>query len=143
MSSSKICLAPLRFGAGLKGKLLDAMKWGTPSITTSIGAEGMHGDLNYSGIVSEDTESFARAAVQLYTSEEQWEVTQKQGFLIINQRFQKSIFKDAFLKRISEIEENLKLHRNSNFMGQILQHHTLKSTQYMSKWIEEKNKKSQ
>jgi glycosyltransferase involved in cell wall biosynthesis len=143
MSTSKVCLAPLRFGAGLKGKLLDAMKWGTPSITTSIGAEGMHGDLNYSGIVSEDTESFARAAVQLYTSEEQWEVTQKQGFQIINQRFQKSIFKDAFLKRISEIEENLKLHRNSNFMGQILQHHTLKSTQYMSKWIEEKNKKSQ
>jgi glycosyltransferase involved in cell wall biosynthesis len=39
-------LAPLRFGAGIKGKLLEAMQCGTPNITTtSIGAESMHGDL--------------------------------------------------------------------------------------------------
>jgi glycosyltransferase involved in cell wall biosynthesis len=35
----RVCLAPLRFGAGQKGKLLDAMHFGTPSVTTSIGAE--------------------------------------------------------------------------------------------------------
>lgn len=41
MSSAKILLAPIRFGAGIKGKLLDAMKAGTPSITTWVGAEGI------------------------------------------------------------------------------------------------------
>ncbi len=56
MKSAKICLAPLRFGAGLKGKFIDAMKNGTPSITTTIGAEGLAGDFPFSGIVSDDIE---------------------------------------------------------------------------------------
>jgi len=142
MSSAKICLAPLRFGAGLKGKLLDAMKYGTPSVTTSIGAEGMHGKMNFSGIVSDDAESFANAAVQLYTSEEKWNEAQRNGFQIVNQRFQKSIFQQSFLSKISETKENLEANRSSNFIGQMLQHHSMKSTQYMSKWIEEKNKKN-
>ena len=42
MSNARVCLSPLRFGAGIKGKFLDAMNSGTPSITTPIGAEGMH-----------------------------------------------------------------------------------------------------
>eukprot|EP01052_Picozoa_sp_SAG31_P081938 SAG31_NODE_41910_length_274_cov_0.577143_1_plen_47_part_01 len=37
MQRARVCLAPLRFGAGLKGKLLDAMLYGTPGVTTSIG----------------------------------------------------------------------------------------------------------
>ncbi len=141
MCSSKVCLAPLRFGAGLKGKLLDAMKFGTPSVTTTIGAEGMHGELSFSGIVSDKVESFAKAAVQLYTSEEKWLQAQQNGFQIFKSRFQKSDFKKSFSLKISELKENLHQHRNSNFIGQILQHHSLKSTQFMSKWIEEKNKK--
>ena len=44
-------LAPLQFGAGLKGKLLDAMLYGIPSVTTSIGAEAMHDDLPWNGSV--------------------------------------------------------------------------------------------
>ncbi|MBL4775870.1 MAG: glycosyltransferase [Mariprofundus sp.] len=43
MQQAKLCLAPLRFGAGIKTKLADAMRNGTPSISTSIGAEGMSG----------------------------------------------------------------------------------------------------
>jgi len=36
---------------------------------------------------------------------------------------------------------NLSQHRKANFIGSVLQHHLLSSTKYMSKWIEEKNKK--
>ncbi|MGB5498254.1 MAG: glycosyltransferase, partial [Maribacter sp.] len=49
IGQSRVNLAPLRFGAGIKGKLIDAMQCGTPSITTAIGAEGMHGVLPWSG----------------------------------------------------------------------------------------------
>ena len=35
-------LAPLRFGAGIKGKIVDGMRMGVPSVTTSIGAESLH-----------------------------------------------------------------------------------------------------
>ena len=45
MGRARVNLAPLRFGAGLKGKLIDAMYNGTPSVTTSIGAEGLHAQL--------------------------------------------------------------------------------------------------
>ncbi len=34
-------MAPLPFGAGLKGKFIDAMTQGTPNVTTAVGAEGM------------------------------------------------------------------------------------------------------
>ena len=49
MRASRVCLAPLRFGAGLKGKLIEAMLNGTPSITTSMGAEGIHGVMKWPG----------------------------------------------------------------------------------------------
>ncbi len=41
MHKYKACLAPLRFGAGLKGKIVDAWQHGLPVCTTPIGAEGM------------------------------------------------------------------------------------------------------
>jgi hypothetical protein len=44
------------------------------------------------------------------------------------------------VKRIVDIADNLKEHRMQNFMGQMLKHHTMKSTLYMAQWIEAKNK---
>jgi hypothetical protein len=41
LGRARVCLAPLRFGAGLKGKILDALAAGTPVVTTAIGAEGI------------------------------------------------------------------------------------------------------
>ena len=41
MQRYRVCLAPLRFGAGLKGKIVDSWAHGTPVCTTPIGAEGM------------------------------------------------------------------------------------------------------
>jgi len=67
VEGARVTLAPLRFGAGLKGKLLDAMVMQTPSVTTSIGAEGMTvPDAPWPGTVADDIESFAGAAVKLY-----------------------------------------------------------------------------
>ena len=44
IEKAKVLLAPLRFGAGIKGKLLEAMQFGTPTITTLVGAESMNGN---------------------------------------------------------------------------------------------------
>ena len=59
MQSAKICLAPLRFGAGLKGKLIDAMKNGTPCIMSTIASEGMFGDIEENGCIEDNPEAFA------------------------------------------------------------------------------------
>ena len=140
LTASRVLLAPLRFGAGLKGKFIDTMQCGTPSVTTTIGVEGMQGDLPWGGEVVDDYDDFATAAVRLYSDEVVWEEAQQKGVQIINKQFQKSDFDTPLRDRITTTLTNIEKHRLANFTGQILQHHTLQSTKYMSKWIEEKNK---
>ena len=140
MKSAKICLAPLRFGAGLKGKFIDAMINGTPSITTSIGVEGLAGDFPFSGIVSDDIDELIQASVKLYTDRKEWLKHQENGIIIINQRFNKPTFSKEFRSYLNKLLNAKEKHRNRNFIGKILQYKTLQSTKYMSKWIAEKNK---
>ena len=140
MQKARVCLAPLRFGAGLKGKLLDAMLYGTPGVTTSIGAEGMYGDLLTPGVIADTPESFAELSVAIYSDKIKWQQNAQRGVEIIKARYNgKAIAKD-FMTRLDALKINLKLHRQSHFVGQILQHHSLQASKYLSKWIEEKNK---
>ncbi len=143
MKTYRLELAPLRFGAGLKGKLLDAMRFGLPSITTEVGAEGMHGELKFGGSITTSNEDFINASVQLYTDKISWQEARKNGFEIIQKRFQKNLFSEQFKEHIRQLSLNLHTHRKQNFLGQILQHHSLQSTKYLSKWIEAKNKNSE
>ena len=139
-TNARVCLAPLQFGAGLKGKLLDAMQFGTPSVTTNIGAEAMHHKLAWNGFIADDPIEFALKSVELYTDEKLWKNAQQSGIEIINSCFSKEKYEKKLLKKIKAIQKKLVKHRLKNFLGAILLHHTLKSTKYMSKWIEEKNK---
>ena len=56
-------------------------------------------------------------------------------------RTPKDAFNEDFIAEINSLLGNLSQHRKVNFVGSMLQHHLLSSTKYMSKWIEEKNKK--
>jgi glycosyltransferase involved in cell wall biosynthesis len=140
VEDSRVVLAPLRFGAGIKGKLTEAMVCGTPSVTTTIGAEGMHEKLPWNGFVSDDLTDFVNNAVELYTNKKVWKKAQKNGIEIINQLYDKEQLESSFIAHIKAVQENLKEHRTLNFMGSLLQYQTLQSTKYMSKWIEAKNR---
>lgn len=139
VEQARIVLAPIRFGAGIKGKLTEAMICGTPSVTTKIGAEGMHNNLPWNGFVCE-LDEFVEKAVELYSNKKLWESSQQKGIDIINQLYDKVILGERFIQRIKQIEENLHEYRKQNFLGNLLQYQTLNSTKYMSRWIEEKNK---
>jgi len=139
MKNYRVQLAPIRFGAGLKGKLLDAMRFGVPSVTTEIGAEGMCAEFPFGGTITTSTDDFINASATLYSQENFWNEAQRNGFNIIQKRFYKNLFTEDFKKRIHTLSANLKNHRQQNFMGQMLHHHTLQSTKYLSKWIAEKN----
>ena len=141
VEDARVCLAPLRMGAGLKGKLVEAMECGTPSITTSIGAEGINGNLDWPGFIEDSPRKFVETAVNLYSNQAVWEKCRKRGATIINQRFDKSVYKNAFMDRIILLQKDIESHRQKNFTGMMLRHHTTASTKYMSRWIEEKNKK--
>lgn len=139
--NARVVLAPIRFGAGIKGKLLDAMQCGTPSVTSSVGAEGMHGTVDWNGFIQDNPNDFAEKAVVLYQDKMVWEESQQNGFEILEQRYKKDFFIRDFVDAIQLLRTHLESHRKANFIGSILHHHLLASTKYLSKWIEEKNKK--
>lgn len=141
MQSARVCLAPLRFGAGIKGKLLEAMIMQTPSVTTNIGAEGMQNDLPWPGKLANNAEDFANAAVELYNNQTDFEHAQQAGNTLLNTLYDKVKLSAALINKIDVISSDLTAHREKNFTGQMLKHHTMRSTQYMAQWIAEKNKK--
>ncbi|MEP2688701.1 glycosyltransferase [Maribacter dokdonensis] len=140
MQNAKVCLAPLRFGAGIKGKLLSAMQNGTPSVTTTLGAEGMHGILDWNGYIENDHSAFVAAAVRLYTKKEAWQTAQDQAKTLINTLYNKTSLESILANSIAQLQKNTATHRKQNFIGSLLQHQTMSATKFMSKWIEEKNR---
>ncbi|QLC66305.1 glycosyltransferase family 4 protein [Flavobacterium sp. LPB0248] len=140
VKNTKVVLAPIRFGAGLKGKLLEAMQCGTPSITTSIGSEAMHENLPWNGFIEDNPAEFAKKAIELYQNENLWKQSQKNGIEIINKCYQKKDYSEKLISLVNSLLIDSKNHRLHNFMGNLLLHHAFKSTMYMSKWIEAKNK---
>lgn len=140
LKQARVLLAPLRFGAGLKGKFADAMKFGTPSVTTKIGAEGMKTSKGWGGALAETPDEIAQKAIQLYSDKSVWVEAQKTGFEIFDQLFNKAEHRQNLKGKIESVTENLQDHRKRNFIGFMLLQNTLQSYKYMSKWIEEKNK---
>lgn len=140
MQKHKVCISPLRFGAGIKGKFIDAMRNGTPSVTSTIGSEDMIIDNLWGGFVADDPNEFAEKALNLYTDEKIWNEKQKAGNQLFKKAYQNIDIETGLTEKIIYIGKNLKTHRNTHFLGEILKHHTLNSTIYMSKWIQEKNK---
>ena len=140
MESAKVCLAPIRFGAGIKGKLLDAMICQTPSVTTTIGSEGMCKDEAWGGAVENEKNDFIDACVQLYNDKSLWMEAQTNGTKILYEYYDAKELGNELIKKILTVEENLEEHRLQNFTGAMLKHHSMQSTKYMSQWIEEKSK---
>ncbi len=140
IENARVLLAPLRFGAGIKGKLTEAMLCGTPSVTTKIGAEGMQNNLPWNGFIKDDFNQFSKKAIELYSDKNIWKQSQKNGIEIINQIYDKEKLETPFMNQIFYIQKNLEQHRAQNFLGSLLQHQTLQATKFMSKWIEAKNK---
>jgi hypothetical protein len=158
IKNARVLLAPIRFGAGIKGKFSDAMTCGTPSITTSIGSEGMLFDQTENpvwpgSVISlgpkKDSQKnsdadiytqFAETAIQAYQDEAAYTLYQENGFKILNQQYDKTYWQPQLIDRLKKQKDSLPQFRQTNFVGLMLRHHSMKSTQYMAQWIEAKNK---
>ncbi|MBD1588490.1 glycosyltransferase [Pseudomonas typographi] len=140
MQRARVLLAPLRFGAGIKGKLLEAMQCGTPSVTTPIGAEGM-GD-PWPGAVAGNAGEFATVAVALYQDPVRWAGAQARGFTLLGQAYGYATHAAALAGRLHALRSDLAGERRRNFTGALLRHHLHQSTRYMAQWIEAKRERS-
>ncbi len=140
MNDARVLLAPLQFGAGIKGKLLDAMLADLPSVTTAIGAEGMTQFNQWPGVVAHNDQEFIEAAIKLYNNESIWQQKAQSCQPVLLERFLHSKFAHKFSRKVDEIMSDLSAHRNQNFVGKLLNFHGHRSTEYMSRWIVAKNK---
>ncbi|WP_222984165.1 glycosyltransferase [Flagellimonas meishanensis] len=141
IANSRVCLAPLRFGAGIKGKLVQAMQNGTPSVTTTVGAEGMLSGSKWPGSIAHSDEEFINSALALHNDQILWSKAQQRGVELINQGYSKTKWLPQLKVKLEWFQQNLTQHRSENYVGALLQHQTLASTKFMGKWIEEKNRK--
>ena len=71
--NARLFIGPLRYGAGVKGKIGQALAFGIPIVTTAIGAEGFDIRDGASGMIANDAASFAAAIVELYYDRARWE----------------------------------------------------------------------
>lgn len=139
ISNARILLAPIPFGAGQKGKFVDALKVGTPIATTTVGAESMF-DRAVPGVVTDDSADFIEQSVDLYQNQIRWGKAQALGIQILNEKFDRHRYEPYLIQKINEIQSSLELFRNQNFIGKILKQNTFNSLKFMSLWIQEKNK---
>lgn len=140
LSKVRVNLAPLRYGAGIKGKITDGWCAGTPVVTTPIGSEGMHQGLPWGGQVAQTPGSFAEAAVALHESEAAWTEAAKNGRKILSELYDREKNADSLLATVELALARRQEGRSRNFVGAMLNHHLHRSTKFFSRWIEEKEK---
>lgn len=139
MQQYRVLVAPIPFGAGLKGKFVDGFSNGLPNVTSKIGAEAMFAE-HWGGFVAENETDFVDAACKLYEEEVEWNRAVATGFNILNNQFSEEIWSGILKNAILKIHENIEVHRNNLFIQKILWQNGLQAVKYMSLWIEQKNK---
>jgi len=87
MDGARIAVAPLRYGAGVKGKVNLSMAHGQPVVATSCAVEGMHLQAGEDVLVADDAAGFADAVVQLYRDEALWQRLAANGLLNVERHF--------------------------------------------------------
>jgi GT2 family glycosyltransferase/glycosyltransferase involved in cell wall biosynthesis len=84
---ARVAVAPIRFGAGVKGKVNQSMSLGVPTVVTSIAAEGMYLSHEENAMIADEPAGFADAVVRLWTSRELWERVSRRGFESLKEHF--------------------------------------------------------
>jgi len=72
LESARISINPLRFGAGMKGKIGEALSFGVPVVSTTVGAEGMGLEDGVDALIADSDADFAQAVLRLYRDKELW-----------------------------------------------------------------------
>jgi len=100
---SRVFVAPLRYGAGFKGKVGQALSFGLPSVLTSVAAEGLGARDGEEILLADRAPEFARAVVRLYQDPELWERLSRQGQALIARHFSPQAVRRTLERMLSEL----------------------------------------
>jgi O-antigen biosynthesis protein len=87
---TRVFVAPLRYGAGVKGKIITSMVQGVPVVTTSIGNEGLNLAPGQEALIADDAAAFAARLVEIYTNQALWERLARQAQTYVRHHFSKA-----------------------------------------------------
>ena len=125
---------------GRLGGVLDGFVSGTPTIASPIAAEGMHVAIDWGCAITEDPVALANEATRIYQHKPVWTRIQSQGTQILKARFHPEAWKPQLIQILKQALQKKDARRETNFIGRMLRHHHHRSTEFMSRWIEAKNK---
>jgi glycosyltransferase involved in cell wall biosynthesis len=101
--SCRVFVCPLRYGAGMKGKIGHALSHGLPVVTTSIGAEGMGLHDGQEVLIADDPQSFADAVLKAYCNEDVWDHLSRTAHRFLEQNFSDSVVGDRLEQVIKKM----------------------------------------
>ena len=84
---ARVTVAPLRYGAGIKGKVIQGLCFGAPSVITPIAAEGIGLTSGQELVIAEGTVEFADRVVDLYHDEHLWNSIQQKGYDFVESNY--------------------------------------------------------
>ncbi len=92
-ASSRVMVAPLRYGAGMKGKVTQSLAAGLPVVTTSIGAEGLDVVDGRDMLIGEDPHALAERIVRLVRDDELWLALSQAGLEVAERAFAPAVMR--------------------------------------------------
>jgi glycosyltransferase involved in cell wall biosynthesis len=102
----RVFIAPLRYGAGVKGKIGEALAHGLPVVTTTVGAEGMGLAHNESALITDTPQAFAEAVVQLYSQCALWQRIADNGYAHVGAHFTPAVIGQIINDSIRELYQS-------------------------------------
>lgn len=95
----RVNVAPLRYGAGTNGKILESLAAGLPVVSTPVGVEGIADERGM--IVAANPDEFVNGIVRIYNDETLWNSLSNGGRTLIKERFAPEVVKDSILEFLS------------------------------------------
>ena len=104
MNGCRVSLAPLRFGAGVKGKVNQAMSHGLPVVATSCAAEGLYAEHGRELLIADDAKSFAAEVCRVYQDRALWQRLAENGRRNVEQHFSLDSARTALKALLADLE---------------------------------------
>ncbi len=136
---ARVNVAPLRFGAGVKGKIMEGFRFGVPCVSTRMGTEGLFGQ--FPGVEADSPMDFANACVRLHENETDW----KKFSLMALEKMMEVCAASSRVPELQQLIRDLLVRKQSgdlpDWIARVLRFEGNQSRLYFARWIEEKEKR--
>src|SRR5690606_3088672 len=118
---------------------LESLSFGVPFVSTLIGTEGLFLDAIRTHCEAQNWDDFVEKAITLYQNDAVRKNIREKGEAILQEHYAQSTWQAQFYQAFDEKLATYPAERKKQYFAYMLQHQSLMSMRYLSKWIMEKN----